>query len=289
MTGDMLEQLDATFGSLSLQGLAGDYDAIARAFYAPFPEWARQTFAEDAIYHRDRYLDMLGRVYTGGVLEVGSDKPFISYFLRRLHPKAQFTTISMDMPPSPLPVTQVDIEFEVFPFSDASFRQAIFTEVLEHLWRDPAWAMWQINRVLEPGGELFLTTPNACAADVAQAVLLQSNPNPRSQYFLRLEAGHLHLWTMRELELVLGAHGFAVEEMTSANFVEGMEVAEDLLALLRERAPADRFGQTIRCVAVKRSEVEKPVYPRVIFPREAPVQMTGALEKWARAKLRERD
>jgi len=282
----MLEQLDARFAALSLSALADDYETIARAFYQSFPEWARQTFTDDAIYHRRRYLDMLNRPYTATVLEVGSDKPFISYFLRRLHPETEFHTISMDMPPSPLPVTQVDIEFEPFPYPDASFHHIIFTEVLEHLWRDPAWAVWQINRVLEPGGELFLTTPNACAAEVANAVLLQSNPNPRSQFFLRLEAGHLHLWTMHELEILLTAHGFAVTEMTSADFVPGPAIDPELQELLQRRAPAlDKHGQTIRCVATKRSDVVSPVYPKLLFPREAPVQMTGALEKWARARL----
>ncbi len=47
-----------------------------------------------------------------------------------------------------------------FPFPDACFDRAQCIEVIEHLM-DPTATLREINRVLKPGGELFISTPNA--------------------------------------------------------------------------------------------------------------------------------
>ncbi|MBE0645280.1 MAG: class I SAM-dependent methyltransferase [Bacteroidetes bacterium] len=47
-----------------------------------------------------------------------------------------------------------------FPFADATFDRAQCIEVIEHLM-DPVSTLQEINRVLKPGGELFISTPNA--------------------------------------------------------------------------------------------------------------------------------
>lgn len=47
-----------------------------------------------------------------------------------------------------------------FPFADATFDRAQCIEVIEHLM-DPVATLREINRVLKPGAELFISTPNA--------------------------------------------------------------------------------------------------------------------------------
>jgi 2-polyprenyl-3-methyl-5-hydroxy-6-metoxy-1,4-benzoquinol methylase len=47
-----------------------------------------------------------------------------------------------------------------FPLCDAAFDRVQCIEVVEHLL-DPVTTLNEINRVLKPGGELFLSTPNA--------------------------------------------------------------------------------------------------------------------------------
>jgi SAM-dependent methyltransferase len=49
---------------------------------------------------------------------------------------------------------------EHLPFRDASVDVVVFTEVIEHLVR-PELAVWEIARVLRPGGVLVMTTNNA--------------------------------------------------------------------------------------------------------------------------------
>jgi SAM-dependent methyltransferase len=49
---------------------------------------------------------------------------------------------------------------ERLPLADASVDIVVFTEVIEHLVR-PELAVWEIARVLRPGGHLVMTTNNA--------------------------------------------------------------------------------------------------------------------------------
>ena len=53
-----------------------------------------------------------------------------------------------------------NIELERFPFSDASFGVVLCCEIIEHLTVDPLAALREVQRVLQPGGVLILTTPN---------------------------------------------------------------------------------------------------------------------------------
>jgi SAM-dependent methyltransferase len=49
---------------------------------------------------------------------------------------------------------------EHLPFADASFDVVVWSEVIEHLMR-PELAVWEVSRVLRPGGLLVMTTNNA--------------------------------------------------------------------------------------------------------------------------------
>jgi ubiquinone/menaquinone biosynthesis C-methylase UbiE len=49
---------------------------------------------------------------------------------------------------------------ESLPFADASFDVVVFSEVIEHLMQ-PEFAVWEIARVLKPGGTFVMTTNNA--------------------------------------------------------------------------------------------------------------------------------
>jgi ubiquinone/menaquinone biosynthesis C-methylase UbiE len=49
---------------------------------------------------------------------------------------------------------------EVLPFADDAFDVVVFSEVIEHLMQ-PELAVWEIARVLKPGGAFVMTTNNA--------------------------------------------------------------------------------------------------------------------------------
>ena len=127
------------------------------------------------------------------------------------------------------------IESECFPFPDGSFSDVIFTEVLEHLFRDPSWTLWQLNRVLQHDGRLFLTTPNACGYDSLINLLNQANPNARGQFYASIESGHPHLWTLGECRELLQAHGFAIDQGDTADYVP-IPLPPELEAFLNQYA-----------------------------------------------------
>lgn len=55
---------------------------------------------------------------------------------------------------------QCDVEHESIPLADGSVDFAVFTEVVEHLRREPLFALRELRRVLRPSGRLLVTTPN---------------------------------------------------------------------------------------------------------------------------------
>ncbi|MBI3468768.1 MAG: methyltransferase domain-containing protein [Planctomycetes bacterium] len=58
-------------------------------------------------------------------------------------------------------VVGLDIEREPLPLETASMDAVLLTEVIEHLWHDPLFALAETNRVLKTGsGVLILSTPN---------------------------------------------------------------------------------------------------------------------------------
>jgi SAM-dependent methyltransferase len=68
--------------------------------------------------------------------------------------------VSVDVAHSPHDVSTVDAlaSADDLPFDDATFDCVLCTEVLEHC-SEPAAVLAEIQRVLRPGGQLFLTTP----------------------------------------------------------------------------------------------------------------------------------
>lgn len=267
----------------SLSQLNEHYQDIVTDFYSFLPEEFRGLFSKDAGYHRKRYLDLLNRTYGKNVVELGSDKPFITHCLKMIHADSTFHTISMDIPHSPYPILRVDIESEVFPFQDESVDDVIFTEVLEHLFRDPSWAVFQMNRVLKPGGTLFLTTPNACGYDVLQNIIQQKNPNERNQFYARMESGHPHLWTAHELTLLLESHGFSIKEITTVDYYE-VPCHPAVTELINTYSVnKELHGQALRIEAKRTERCTEAQYPLELFPNGVPVQKIGALSCWADA------
>ena len=83
----------------------------------------------------------------------------------------------------PLRVSFVRGDGEKLPFADDSFDVVVMSEVIEHLMR-PELAVWEVARVLRPGGVYVMTTNNA------------------SEVPLRSPLSHLFAW----LEKAFGAY-----------------------------------------------------------------------------------
>lgn len=109
-----------------------------------------------------------------------------------------------------------NVETAVFPFATSSFDVVLFCEIIEHLQMDPARVLREIRRVLAPGGHLILTTPNV--ARLENVARLLSGANIYDPYSGHGPYGrHNREYNKHELNLLLGATGFKIERMFTAD------------------------------------------------------------------------
>ena len=123
----------------------------------------------------------------------------------------------------PFHVDRFDIEGP-FPYADGHFDIVIFTEVLEHLSRDPLQTMSEINRITKPGGYLLLSTPNCASVRSVIRILRGGNPNIYPVYQRRPSTDRHNReyvpWEVREL---LKLCGFTSSEFKTADVYQDQQ------------------------------------------------------------------
>ena len=102
-----------------------------------------------------------------------------------------------------------NLERDIFPFADESFDVVIFAEIIEHLLMDPCKVLREIKRVLKPGGNLILTTPNVARLENVTKLLAGANIyDPYSGY--GPYGRHNREYNLHELTRLLEYEGFSV-------------------------------------------------------------------------------
>jgi SAM-dependent methyltransferase len=106
-------------------------------------------------------------------------------------------------------------ETENFPYPDGYFDFVLYCEIIEHLTQNPARALVEIHRILKPGGQVLITTPNVLRLQNVVALLRQENTyDPYSGY--GPYGRHNREYTSQELvELVQGC-GFDLVQLVMA-------------------------------------------------------------------------
>jgi SAM-dependent methyltransferase len=173
-----------------------------------------------ARFRRD-YLAFRAGFQGGRVLEVGAH-PFLYTALLQAEGMA---VTALDLRPERsrafierrgLDVRACDIEAERWPFEDATFDFALFTELLEHLRVDPLFALAELNRVLKPGGRVLLTTPNLYALKTVLRFLRGRGLWDPIVEFGKLRVlghmGHVREYARRDVLRLLQASGFRTRE-----------------------------------------------------------------------------
>lgn len=237
-------------------------------------------------WRRFLYTYSLAADLQGRALEIGSNPYFTSYLLRSFTGLeltytnffgGEFTQTAQEVEmPGPdgqtenvvLPFDHFDVEGERFPYYDATFDVVLLCEVIEHMTNDPLAVLREINRVLKPGGQLILTTPNlARLENVARLVAGANLYDPYSGY--GPHGRHNREYIMHELFLMLRWCGFEptrnftadVHENASLNYINDAALAQ-LRSLLEFRR--HDLGQYLFTRSVKQ-EVPKRKRPTWLY------------------------
>ena len=107
-----------------------------------------------------------------------------------------------------------DIEREALPFNDHSFATIMLCATFEHLRVDPLFALEEMRRVLQPGGLLYLTTPNLYQlGNIASFALGRGLAFDPIREYGKLRTvghmGHVREYTASEIRRFLERAGFA--------------------------------------------------------------------------------
>jgi SAM-dependent methyltransferase len=207
-----------------------NFDTLRRSFVGTAVDssnWS-DLYTADHRYHE--LYDLVVRLAESDttILEVGA-APFHFQFLLE---REGYEVIGLDLNPSryesyiqkhALCVEECDIETERFPLSKNSVSIVLFSEVLEHLRKNPLHTVNEISRVLKPNGYLLLTTPNAHAIFDFYRYLLGNGiaPPPTEEYSMLDDLGHMgHVrhWATPEVKDLLRSRGIKVMSVTYRNW-----------------------------------------------------------------------
>ena len=165
-----------------------------------------------------------------------------------------------------------DAEKDRFPYDDVYFSTVLCCELVEHLTADPMHMMAEINRILRPGGNLVLTTPNIGSLRAIAAILSGYHPGffpayirPRAEGE-EPEARHNREYTAREIVLLFHYAGFEMTLLETGPFREEPKPEHEWVKHLLERyeQPTDLRGDGIYAVGRKAGPVRER-YPGWLY------------------------
>ena len=154
-------------------------------------------------------------------------------------------------------------------------------ELIEHLARDPMHFVLECRRILEDGGRLIVTTPNAASlTSVARVLHGYNNPQISSVYHRPRadapdEAPHVREYTAFELGRTLEAGGFEIESLFTEPIGE-FEMNRPMWNFLEENGYNNSLrGEQTYCVAVKRGDGVVERYPQFLYSPESWQPLAG--------------
>jgi hypothetical protein len=165
-----------------------------------------------------------------------------------------------------------DAEKDAYPYPSGHFECVLACEIFEHMLHDPMHMLVEINRVLEEGGALVLTTPNV-ASYLAVARVLEQSANPQlfSKYpdprgeFADAETPHVREYTPGELREATESAGFEIENLfTEVIPGYGTETWVKMF-LERNGYSSGMRGEQIYCLARRRSARSVIRYPKFLY------------------------
>ncbi len=113
----------------------------------------------------------------------------------------------------------VNVERDAFPYDDNTFDVVICCEVLEHLLINPNHMLYEIHRVLRPGGYFLLTTPNVIRWSNVFALFKGNNIYDR-YHGNGIYGRHNREYSMAEVRQLLENSGFSIDSLYTRSVYE---------------------------------------------------------------------
>jgi SAM-dependent methyltransferase len=139
-----------------------------------------------------------------------------------------------------------NLEDEPLPYPPGKFDAIFCGETIEHQV-DTDWLMFEINRVLKPGGTLVLTFPNIRTLLGIGMMLFFDLP---PMYAARYRSAHFRDFTLRTIKIVLKAHGFRFNRALGSAFY--LPKIEEFGSALATYLPS--WAYTVVVVATKEKD-----------------------------------
>ncbi|MDD5093466.1 MAG: methyltransferase domain-containing protein [Dehalococcoidia bacterium] len=167
------------------------------------------------------------------ILDIGPS-PF-TIMLRRLFEDSAITTLDMTDMLGPLcwrhqiDFNLVDLSKQPMPWMDGSFDVVILGEVLEHVPCHPAPLLRECRRVLKPGGQLIVTTPNFAALE--NRLRLLAGRHVQEFWVENDIEGRIHFreYTKEELVRELNAVGYRIAGTRYERYWEKLGCFQNML------------------------------------------------------------
>ncbi len=167
-----------------------------------------------------------------------------------------------------VPMHEVNIEMNEWPFEKGTFDTLVWTETLEHLTCDPSFAWHEANKSLKLNGILLFSVPSALYWVRAIQLLLGKNiDDPYSWHgpFGR----HNRLYTLKEIKVLAKSHGFEVVKIDTMTFTPDKQsllkrIAYKFITAIG-KLTGKRKGKTIVAVLQKKEESKGPNRPHFLY------------------------
>jgi len=161
------------------------------------------------------------------ILEIGSLYGVVSKSLKRIGYQIfalelpefyQSTTLQSHYDNAHIPFTGVNLRLSKLPYESNYFDVVVLCEVIEHFNFNPLPTLKEINRVLKPGGFLYIGTPNLVSIQNRISMLKgRSYRNPIDYYFQQLDkryniivSMHWREYTLKEMAEMVTNMGFEI-------------------------------------------------------------------------------
>lgn len=179
-----------------------------------------------------RYLELVPRPLAGEgrLVEIGCYQPTVGYYFSLgwrdvkgiFKDAGEGTTVDAYAAADGARVEFLmqDIETAPLPIADGWADAVVMMQVWEHFAVDPMHVLWEINRILKPGGRLILSTPNGACWRYAMRIALGTAAWDGLEFTGFSTNRHNRLYDAAELPVILAQAGFAVTACTTRDFGE---------------------------------------------------------------------